>query len=209
MLSQQAECPGLDGLSPRWTWRASLPYLNPNATLTELPPRPSLHEGLQARLTMTRTPEGADVREVLRAYKTDLAAADGESYKPLYLVSLTREVKSDGFIFMRCLRCRRHGADIAGLRTFWPRPRALQSLPSATRRRCSGPRHRKALNSFHRLPRGEDAGRRMTTSKNIAVRPRALFGKVTLVRSLSWRWHSCCALRGVWLKQLSLLAGMA
>jgi len=49
-------------------------------------------------LTLTRNPGGAaDAREVLRVYKTDLAAAEGDIYKPIYLVSLTREVRSDGF----------------------------------------------------------------------------------------------------------------
>jgi hypothetical protein len=48
---------------------------------------------------MTRTGEegAADSREVLRLYKTDLAAAEGSLYKPVYLVSLTREVHSNGF----------------------------------------------------------------------------------------------------------------
>ncbi len=84
--------------TPRWTWRQSLPYLNPNATLGELPPRPALHEGLKAKLTLVRTPADAlDQREVVRLYKTGLATADGQTYKPIYLVSLTREVRSDGF----------------------------------------------------------------------------------------------------------------
>lgn len=84
--------------TPHWTWRQSLPYLNPNATLTELPPRPALHEGLKAKLTMIRIPPDApEQREVIRAYKTDLATADGAVYKPVYLVSLTREVRSNGF----------------------------------------------------------------------------------------------------------------
>jgi hypothetical protein len=99
----------LDGLSaalgktgwrqvPVWTWRESLPYLNPNASLADLPPRPALHEGLKAKLTLVRTPaDGTEAREVLRLYKTDLAAAEGSLYKPVYLVSLTREELSDGF----------------------------------------------------------------------------------------------------------------
>jgi undecaprenyl-diphosphatase len=83
---------------PVWTWRGSLPYLNPNASLGELPPRPALHEGLKAKLTLIRKPEGtADAREVLRVYKTELAAAEGSIYKPIFLVSLTREIRSNGF----------------------------------------------------------------------------------------------------------------
>jgi undecaprenyl-diphosphatase len=85
-------------VSPVWTWKESLPYLNPNASLQELPPRPALHEGLKARLTLIRAaPGGADAREVIRVYKTGLAAAEGATYKPIYLVSLTREVRSRGF----------------------------------------------------------------------------------------------------------------
>ena len=83
-------------LVPVWTWRGSLPYLNPNASLGELPPRPALHEGLKAKLTLIRNGT-ADAREVLRVYKTELAAAEGSIYKPIYLVSLTREVRSNGF----------------------------------------------------------------------------------------------------------------
>ena len=82
--------------APHWTWRESLPYLNPNSTLLELPPRPALHEGLKAKLTMTRAPAGSsEQREVLRVYKTTLATADGDSFKPIYMVSLTREVRSN------------------------------------------------------------------------------------------------------------------
>lgn len=82
---------------PGWTWRESLPYLNPDASLSELPPRPALHEGLTARLTLTRTrPQDAEARDVLRVYKTDLAAAEGGTYKPIHVVSLTREVRRHG-----------------------------------------------------------------------------------------------------------------
>jgi membrane protein DedA with SNARE-associated domain/membrane-associated phospholipid phosphatase len=83
--------------SPVWTWRDSLPYLNPNAQLAGLPPRPALHEGLKAKLTMIRPAPGDEARDVLRVYKTSLAAADGDVYRPVFLVSLTREVKGQGF----------------------------------------------------------------------------------------------------------------
>jgi membrane protein DedA with SNARE-associated domain/membrane-associated phospholipid phosphatase len=83
---------------PVWSWRGSLPYLNPKASLAELPPRPALHEGLKAKLTLIHKPGASpDEREVLRLYKTGLAAAEGDLYQPVYLVSLTREVRSDGF----------------------------------------------------------------------------------------------------------------
>lgn len=85
-------------VSPVWSWRQSLPYLNPNATLAELPPRPALHEGLQAKLTLTRDlPGDGNGREVLRLYKTSLAAAEGQLYKPVYLLSLTRETPRTAF----------------------------------------------------------------------------------------------------------------
>ena len=96
-LAKELEAQGWK-VQPVWTWRESLPYLNPNATLGELPPRPALHEGLKAKLTLTRAlGSPGEAREVLRVYKTDLAAAEGDLYKPIYLVSLTREVRSHGF----------------------------------------------------------------------------------------------------------------
>jgi hypothetical protein len=83
--------------SPIWTWRDSLPYLNPKAALAELPPRPSLHEGLKARLTLTRPVAGSDAaRLVLRFYQTPLALAQAGVYRPIYLVSLGREASSHG-----------------------------------------------------------------------------------------------------------------
>ena len=84
--------------TPKWTWRASIPYLNPNAILAELPPRPALHEGLKAKLTMIRAVDGnPDQRQVLRAYKTDLQATGGAGPQPIYLVSLKREYRKEGF----------------------------------------------------------------------------------------------------------------
>lgn len=97
LLARQLEVSGWTA-APVWTWRQSLPYLNPNATLPDLAPRPALHEGLKAKLTLIRTTAGnGDDREVIRIYKTGLAAAEGTTYKPIYLVSLTREVRSHGF----------------------------------------------------------------------------------------------------------------
>ena len=43
--------------SPKWTWRDSIPYLDPNAVLGGVAPRPALHEGLKAKLTMIACPE--------------------------------------------------------------------------------------------------------------------------------------------------------
>lgn len=118
----------LDGLSkslqasgwtatPKWTWRASLPYLNPNATLDELPPRPALHEGLQAKLTLIRKDPESDQREVLRVYKTELAASEGNNLKPIYLVSLTREIRSNNFhLYAIPLLLSASATDITGFR---------------------------------------------------------------------------------------------
>lgn len=83
--------------TPKWTWRASLPYLNPHAPLAELPPRPALHEGLKAKLTLISPDDQAGQRRVLRFYKSGLAARDGMAEKPVYLMSLTRESLHRGF----------------------------------------------------------------------------------------------------------------
>ncbi len=134
VLSQQLASQGWVA-APRWTWRESLPYLNPNATLTELPPRPSLHEGLQARLTMTRVQNGTpEAREVLRVFKTDLAAADGDSYRPLYLVSLTREVRSNGFnLYALPSMLVATADDISGLRAMLGQAQGLTVLAQRER----------------------------------------------------------------------------
>ncbi len=76
--------------TPKWTWRDAIPYLNPNASLAEILPRPALHEGLKAKLTMIHAAPGNDRRrQVLRIYKTDLEVGAGQG---VYLVSLTDEV---------------------------------------------------------------------------------------------------------------------
>jgi undecaprenyl-diphosphatase len=85
-------------VTPKWTWRQSIPYLNPNATLAELPPPPALHEGLKAKLTMIGAVDGnPGQRQVLRAYKTNLQVTGGSGPKPIYLVSLKREYRREGF----------------------------------------------------------------------------------------------------------------
>ena len=72
-----------------WRWPASLAYLDPQARLADLPPRPLLHEGLRARSTMIIPPgSGASQRLVLRAYQSGQSLTSGE---PIYLLSLTRE----------------------------------------------------------------------------------------------------------------------
>lgn len=78
----------------RWTWSASLPYLDPNRGLDDLAPRPALHQGLKADLTLTRSiPGETKQRLALRLWKADVEV-DG---RPLYLVSLTREALRHGW----------------------------------------------------------------------------------------------------------------
>jgi undecaprenyl-diphosphatase len=75
--------------TPKWTWRDAIPYLNPNAALAEVLPRPALHEGLKAKLTMVRPASGnSGRRQVVRVYKTNLEISNGQG---VYLVSLTDE----------------------------------------------------------------------------------------------------------------------
>lgn len=77
---------------PRWTWAATLRYLDPGAGLDDLPPVPALHEGLKARLTLTRPVAGEPARRhVIRLYKSGYAVAAEGGTEPLYLASITRE----------------------------------------------------------------------------------------------------------------------
>jgi len=76
-------------VTPKWTWRDAIPYLNPHAALAEVLPRPALHEGLKAKLTMVRAASGnGRRRQVLRIYKTNLEVGAGRG---VFLVSLTDE----------------------------------------------------------------------------------------------------------------------
>ena len=78
--------------TPKWTWRDSLPYMNPNAVLPDLAPRPALHEGLKSRLTLIRMVDGdPSQRLVLRVFKTDFAVKEHGAGQNIHLVSLTRE----------------------------------------------------------------------------------------------------------------------
>ena len=77
--------------SPKWTWHEILPYLNPNAQLADVAPRPALHAGLKAKLTMALPLEGqVNRRLVLRAYKTN-AILQSNAGTPVFLISLTQE----------------------------------------------------------------------------------------------------------------------
>lgn len=79
-------------LQPKWHWKDGLPYLNPEATLDELPPRPVLHEGLRSLLTWTQpSSDPGAYRLVLRLWKSDYEVVDNHGAEPVFLLSLTRE----------------------------------------------------------------------------------------------------------------------
>lgn len=78
--------------SPKWSWRDSIAYLDPNAVLGSVAPRPALHEGLKAKLTMTLAlPDETNLRLTLRAYKTNAIVKTATSAKAIFLISLTQE----------------------------------------------------------------------------------------------------------------------
>jgi hypothetical protein len=78
--------------SPKWTWRDSIAYLDPNAVLGSVAPRPALHLGLKAKLTMTLALNGESNRRlVMRAYKTNANLKSANAGTPIFLVSLTQE----------------------------------------------------------------------------------------------------------------------
>jgi hypothetical protein len=78
--------------SPKWTWRDSISYLDPNAVLGSVAPRPALHLGLKAKLTMTLALNGETNRRlVMRAYKTNANLKSANAGTPIFLVSLTQE----------------------------------------------------------------------------------------------------------------------
>jgi undecaprenyl-diphosphatase len=78
--------------SPKWTWRDSIPYLDPNAVLESVAPRPALHEGLKAKLTMIHALNGEPNRRlVMRAYKTHANLKSANAATPIFLISLTQE----------------------------------------------------------------------------------------------------------------------
>lgn len=75
-----------------WTWRDALSYLDPHAQLAALPPRPLLHQGLKAKLTLLRAfPGDAHKRQVLRIYKTFAEVKSPDATRPVYVMSLLVE----------------------------------------------------------------------------------------------------------------------
>jgi membrane protein DedA with SNARE-associated domain/membrane-associated phospholipid phosphatase len=85
-------------LTEPWAWRASAGYLNPAAELKDLLPRPALHEGLQADLTLIKPVPGDDAaRLVVRVWKTDYRIGGTAAGGEVHLVSVTRDVLRRGF----------------------------------------------------------------------------------------------------------------
>ncbi len=76
-----------------WSWRDAFSYLDASAPLAKLPPRPVLHEGLKAKLTVTQLLQDTPPRRaVIRAYKSHAILVDGTVEKPIYLISVTEDV---------------------------------------------------------------------------------------------------------------------
>jgi membrane protein DedA with SNARE-associated domain/membrane-associated phospholipid phosphatase len=91
-LTSAAESKGWKAL-PVWRWQDAFFYLDTNAELQKLPPRPVLHQGLKAKLTMVlETPAGTNRRLVLRAYKSNAAVTIGARSEPVFLISITPEM---------------------------------------------------------------------------------------------------------------------
>lgn len=75
-----------------WTWKNAISYMDGYAALNELPPRPLLHQGLRAKLTMTRGAGSGNARQVLRAFKSQAEVQNGGDTLSVYLLSVTTEV---------------------------------------------------------------------------------------------------------------------
>ncbi len=75
-----------------WKWQDAFFYLDTKAPLSKLPPRPVLHKGLKAKLTMVlENPSAPNRRLVMRAFKAHVnVTLDGRS-EAVYLVSITPE----------------------------------------------------------------------------------------------------------------------
>jgi hypothetical protein len=90
-LSTSAQSEGWQPL-PIWRWQDAFFYLDSKAELQKLPPRPVLHQGLKAKLTMVLERPGAvNRRLVLRAYKSNATVAFENRIEPVFLISITPE----------------------------------------------------------------------------------------------------------------------
>jgi membrane protein DedA with SNARE-associated domain len=76
-----------------WRWQDAFYYLDAKANLDKLPPRPVLHQGLKAKLTMLLADPGNPSRRlVLRAFKAHVDVTVAGTHRPVYLLSVTAEV---------------------------------------------------------------------------------------------------------------------
>lgn len=81
-----------------WHWHDAFNYLDNKAPLAKLPPRPLLHQGLKAKLTMTLSdPQSPSRRLVLRAYKAQAEILINGVREPVNLVSITSETVTQRF----------------------------------------------------------------------------------------------------------------
>jgi LssY C-terminus len=77
---------------PKWHWRDVLGYLNLTTKLVDVQPRPLVHQGLSAKLTLARMDARDDKKRlVIRIYKTQAALIAKGGPVPVFLVSLTDE----------------------------------------------------------------------------------------------------------------------
>jgi membrane protein DedA with SNARE-associated domain len=78
--------------TPIWRWQDAFFYLDAKADLSKLPPRPMLHQGLKAKLTMVHdNPGDPNQRLVLRAYKSQGFVTVNGQLEPVFLISITPE----------------------------------------------------------------------------------------------------------------------
>jgi membrane protein DedA with SNARE-associated domain len=83
---------------PVWRWQDAFSYLDAKAPLAKLPPRPILHQGLKAKLTMLlEDPQNPQRRLVLRAFKAHVNIDVSGKSEPVFLLSVTPEVPKSRF----------------------------------------------------------------------------------------------------------------
>jgi hypothetical protein len=84
----------------KWSWTLGLAYLDPHRSLSDLTPRPALHQGRLADITWTKPiANSQDQRLVLRAWKTDVMIGKSDKAYQVYVVSLMRERLRRGLNF--------------------------------------------------------------------------------------------------------------
>jgi membrane protein DedA with SNARE-associated domain/membrane-associated phospholipid phosphatase len=83
---------------PTWRWQDAFFYLDAKADLAKLPPRPVLHQGLKAKLTMVlESPSDSNRRLVFRAYKSQTYVTVNGRNEPVFLISITPEIPRSRF----------------------------------------------------------------------------------------------------------------